>query len=110
MGYFWWRQGHYAEGQQWTAWALEGSSGAPPAVRASVLFAAGSVSNYLDDPVTGKRVFGEALAYYRELGARRDIGWTLIHLSMLSVGRRDEYERAVALCEEGPINCFPPAL
>jgi predicted ATPase len=101
LGYFWWRQGHYTEGEQWTAWALEASSGAPPAVRASVLFAAGRVSFYLDDPVTGKRVFSEALALYRELGARRDMGWTLVHLSALSYGRRDEHEQAVALGEEG---------
>jgi non-specific serine/threonine protein kinase len=46
-------------------------------------------------------VLGEALALYRELGARRDIGWTLIHLTMPSVGRPDEYEQATARCEEG---------
>ncbi len=101
LGYFWWRQGHYAEGQQWTVRALEVIGGAPPAVRASVFSAAGRVSFYMDDPVTSERVLGEALALYRELGARRDIGWTLIHLTMPSLGRRDEYEHAVALCEEG---------
>ena len=101
LGHFWWRQGHFAEGQQWTEKALEVIEGAPTAVRASVFDAAGKVFFYLDDPASSKRVLGEALALYRELGARRDIGWTLIHLSMPSVGLRDEYEQAVATCEEG---------
>lgn len=101
LGHFWWRQGHFAEGKQWTEGALEVIEDAPPDVRACVLTAAGRVSFYLDDPATSKRVLGEALALYRDLGARRDIGWTLIHLTMPSVGRRDEYEDAVALGEEG---------
>jgi non-specific serine/threonine protein kinase len=101
LGHFWWRQGHFAEGQQWTAQAFELIERAPPAVRASVFFSAGRVSFYLDDPVTSKRVLGEALAIYRELGNQRDIGWTLVHLSMTSLGQRDEYEHALALAEEG---------
>lgn len=101
LGHFWWRQAHFAEGQQWTERALEMIEDAPPAVRARVLFAAGRVSFYLGDTATNKRVLGQALALYRELGARRDVGWTLVHLTMSSVGRRDEYDDALALAEEG---------
>jgi non-specific serine/threonine protein kinase len=101
LGYFWWRQGHYAEGQQWTARALEVSGDAPPAVRANIFFAAGIACKYRNEVVSGKRMFRKALELYRELGAQRDIGYTLTVLSYLSVGRQDEYEEAVALCEEG---------
>jgi predicted ATPase/DNA-binding CsgD family transcriptional regulator len=101
LGYFWWRQGHYAEGQQWTEQALELIGGAPPAVGANVFSAAGRVSSYMNDAATSERLLGEALALYRKLGARRDVGWTLIHLTTPSIGRRDKYEHAMALCEEG---------
>jgi len=101
LGYFWWRQGHYAEGQQWSARALEMIEGESPEIRASVYSAAGRVFFYLGDTAAGKRVLGEALELYRELGLRREMGWALIHLSMPSAGRRDEYEEGRAICEEG---------
>jgi tetratricopeptide (TPR) repeat protein len=101
LGYFWWRQGHYAEGQRWTARALEVVEGADPAVRAGVFSAAGRVAFYLDDRTASKHMLGEALALYRELGDHREIGWALVHLTMPLAGQRDEYEEAVANCEEG---------
>jgi predicted ATPase/DNA-binding CsgD family transcriptional regulator len=101
LGYFWWRQGHYAEGQQWSARALELIEGESPEVRASVYSSAGRVFFYLNESAAGKRVIGKALEIYRELGLRREMGWALIHLSMPSAGRRDEYEEGIALCEEG---------
>jgi len=101
LGYFWWRQGHHAEGRQWTERALEVMEGAPTAVRASVFSTAGRVAFYLNDSAMSKRVLGEAQALYRELGDQREIGWTLVHLTMLSIGRRDEYKDALAFAEEG---------
>ena len=101
LGYFWWRQGHYAEGKQWSARALELIEVGSLEVRASVYTSAWRVFFYLGDAAAGKRVVGEALAIYRDLGDRRNIGWALIHLSMASVGIRDEYEEGRAICEEG---------
>ena len=43
LGYFWWRQGHYSEGQRWSARALEVIESASMAVRASVYSTAGRV-------------------------------------------------------------------
>jgi non-specific serine/threonine protein kinase len=100
LGYFWWRQGHFAEGQQWIDRALELIEGASLPVRASVYSSAGIVFSYLYEPASGKRVLLAALALYRDLGARRQIGWALFHLAMLSAGQPDEYEDAVAHCEE----------
>ena len=101
LGYFWWRQGHYAEGKQWSARALELIEGASLEVRASVYTSAWRVFFYLGDAAAGKRVVAEALAIYRDLGDQRNLGWALIHLSMASVGIRDEYEEGRAICEEG---------
>ena len=101
LGYFWWRQAHYFEGQQWSAQALEVVEGASPAVRAGVYSTAGRVYFYLDDQIAGKHVLTEALALYRELGFRRETGWVLIHLMMPSAGRQDEYEDAMDYFEEG---------
>ncbi len=101
LGYFWWRQGHYAEGKQWSARALELIEGGSLEVRASVYTSAWRVFFYLGDAVAGKRVVGEALAIYRDLGDRRNIGWALIHLSMASVFSGSESEEGRAICEEG---------
>jgi len=101
LGYFWWRHGHFSEGQQWIERALTLIEDAPAAVRARVLAAAGRVAFNQNDPAAGERVLGQALEIYREIGTERDIGWTLIHLAMPFAGRPDEYEHAQALTEEG---------
>jgi predicted ATPase/DNA-binding CsgD family transcriptional regulator len=100
LAFFWWRQGHFSEGDKWTTHAVEASSDAPPTVRANVLFAAGFMSIFHSHQERSKHLFRMALACYRDLGSRRDIGWTLINLSFLSYGQPDEYEQAVADCEE----------
>jgi predicted ATPase/DNA-binding CsgD family transcriptional regulator len=100
LAFFWWRQGHYAEGQKWTTQAVEESSDAPVTVHANVLFAAGFMSKMHSHYERSKHLFRTALEHYRDLGSRRDIGWTLFPLSFLSHGQPDEYEQAVADCEE----------
>jgi tetratricopeptide (TPR) repeat protein len=100
LAFFWWRQGHFSEGDKWTTQAVEASSDAPPTMRANVLFAAGFMSIFHSHQERSKHIFRTALAYYRDLGSRRDIGWTLTNLSFLSYGQPDEYEQAVADCEQ----------
>jgi predicted ATPase/DNA-binding CsgD family transcriptional regulator len=101
LGYFWWRQGHFAEGQQWIERAVTLIEDSPAAVRARVFSAAGRVAFNQNDPATGERVLNEALEIYREIGMEREIGWALIHLAMPFAGRPDKYEHAQALTEEG---------
>jgi len=101
LGYFWWRQGHYSEGQRWSADALEVIEGASLAVRASVYSTAGRVYFYLDDPVECKCVLTKALALYEELGSRREMGWAHIHLMMPLAGQPGEFEQAMENFEEG---------
>ena len=101
LGYFWWRQGHYSEGQRWSADALEVIEGASLAVRASVYSTAGRVYFYLDDPVECKCVLTKALALYEELWSRREMGWAHIHLMMPLAGQPGEFEQAMENFEEG---------
>jgi predicted ATPase/DNA-binding CsgD family transcriptional regulator len=101
LGYFWWRQGWYAEGKQWTTRAMDESADATASIRASVLNARSIVHHYLNELDQAKRTYRKALALYREMKSQRNIGWTLAHLSYQSLGRRDEYEQAVSLAEDG---------
>jgi len=100
LTFFWWRQGHYAEGQKWTKRAVEASRDVPLSVRANVFFAAGFLSKMYSQQERSKQMFRTALEIYKDLGSRRDMGWTLISLSFLSFERPDEYKQAVADCEE----------
>ena len=101
LGFFWWRLGLYAEGLQWTTWAMDKSADAPTPIRANILHAASIVHHYLNEHDDAKQMFLRALALYRELKSQHDIGWTLAHMSYSSIGRRDEYEQAISLAEEG---------
>jgi non-specific serine/threonine protein kinase len=101
LGYFWWRHGHFYEGEQWIERAIELIDDAPAVVRARVLSAAGRVAFNQNDSSAGERVLGEALEIYREIGTERDIGWALIHLAMPFAHRPGKYDHAQALTEEG---------
>lgn len=98
---FWYRQGHYQEGEQWVKRALEHSDDAPMEIRAGVFDAAGLIAWYLYDRETGKRMHRKALMLYRDFGDQCQIGWALIKLGFHSIGQARGYEQAVAHCEEG---------
>lgn len=103
LGHFWWRQGHYAEGQRWTALAFENEADVelPVPVRATLLDAAGLVAHFSHERERGKRMHREALALHESLGDKREMGWVLIYLGAQSFGRPDEYKEAMAQAEEG---------
>jgi predicted ATPase/DNA-binding CsgD family transcriptional regulator len=103
LGHFWWRQGHYTEGQRWTTLALEAerSLDTPEPVRANLLDAAGLVAHFSHERERGMRMHLEALALYERLGHKREMGWVFIYLGAQSFGKPDEYEEAMAHAEEG---------
>jgi tetratricopeptide (TPR) repeat protein len=101
LGNFWHRQGHWSEGERWVALALERVDMAPKDLQAAVYFAAGSVAFSRRDPGHGQRMFHRAKELYRELGARRMLGWSMVLLAVGSVGNKAEYEEATETCQEG---------
>jgi non-specific serine/threonine protein kinase len=103
LGYFWWRWHHLADGHRWMTRAIDADANniVPSHVRAALLQAAGLLAIYRDDHLTGQKHHREAVALFRELGDRRNLGWAIIELSTQSIGYLDEYHEAVATCEEG---------
>ncbi len=101
LGHFWYRQGHWHEGEQWTARALENLAGAPEAIQAAVYHASGTLSFSLRVRERGQQVYRRAVELYRRLGDRRELGWNLILLAAQSIGVPSEYEDAMEACEEG---------
>jgi predicted ATPase/DNA-binding CsgD family transcriptional regulator len=100
LGWFWFRQGHYADWQRWITHALELSEGAPLALRALVLLWAGQLAWAQQEPQRAKPLFREALALYRELGDKPNIAFSLTSLGRQSIGVLDEFDEARALSEE----------
>jgi non-specific serine/threonine protein kinase len=101
LGFFWFRAGHHQEGRRWTLLALDKSEGASERLRAGVTMAAGRMAFATHDRARGKRLDQEALALYRHLGDGWNSGWALCLLASDGIGKPDEYEASLALCEEG---------
>lgn len=101
LGYFWFRQGHNTEGQQWTAKALDISDDIPVLVRAvlyrtATLFYSHGATDLIsyEDALT-------SLSLYTELEDDYEIGWTLIHLGLISAEYLDDLDSAFTQTEEG---------
>ena len=103
LGYFWFRQGQYGEGQRWITLALEKeqSVDAPAPIRAALLHSAGVVAHYSYESEKGKQMLRESLALYRRLDDEREIGWVLIYLGAQSIAKPEAYEDALMFTEEG---------
>ena len=101
LGHFWFRAGYHKEGRRWTLVALEKSKGAAEPLRAAVTMAAGRVAFATHRRAEGKRLDREALALYRRLGDRYHTACALCYLASDAIGEPDQYEAAIALCEEG---------
>jgi predicted ATPase/DNA-binding CsgD family transcriptional regulator len=100
LGDFWFRQGHYAEGQRWAAYALS-TNPASPLLRAKILHAEARMAFAVHDTKRGRQLDLEAVDLVRGTGDRRYLGWGLILLSGHSFGQPEEFEEAVAFAEEG---------
>lgn len=100
LGWFWFRQGHYADWQRWITHALELSEGAPLALRALVLLWAGQLAWAQQEPQRARPLLRDALALYRELGDKPGIALSLTSLARQSIGVLDEFDEARALSEE----------
>jgi non-specific serine/threonine protein kinase len=96
---FWGARGHLSEGRGWFQAALAESDGAPPAVQAEALEAAGTLAWYQGDRAAAASLLEASLALRRESG---DTERTAGVLNALGAVRRQqgEYLKAESLFEE----------
>jgi predicted ATPase/DNA-binding SARP family transcriptional activator/tetratricopeptide (TPR) repeat protein len=78
---FWLVRGHLSEGRAWcdAALAAEGAAGRTK-VRAKALRGAGDLATIQSDHGAARTLYEESLAIYRELGDKREIGFSLYSL------------------------------
>jgi len=108
LGWFWTMRGHPSEGRAWSAKALQRGSDARPALRARVLFMAGSLAWQQGDLAVARSLIEDSIALYRELGLAQhwDLAWALAGLAMVATYQADHDaaraagEEAVALARQ----------
>ena len=83
LGWFWHAHSHLTEGRWYLAQALAGRSERDED-RARGLSAAGALAGYQGDLPSGRPLFDEAIAIWRELGRERDVAQTLLDLGWTS--------------------------
>lgn len=98
---YWVYNGLGNEGRHWTGLALEKATRSVPVLRAGVLRTAGQISLILRDFQNGKEFQQEALDIYRQIGDEDNAAWSLIYLSILSIGNLREYPEAIEMAHEG---------
>ena len=84
---FWFNHGHFSEAKLWTKLALEVDTGGSPDARARALrtagFFFGQMAGRDQDSELGKKYFEQSLAIWRDLGDRKEEGFTLSHYAFL---------------------------
>ena len=100
LGTFWHREGHHPEARAWVADALAHSPELDEALVARVHLAGGFVHWVLDLDVA-RRHWSEAIETFRRLGDDRHLAYALALHSVTYVGDEDNYDVAVAECDEG---------
>ncbi len=97
---FWYNYGRFNEAKFWTKRALEADGGNKSEARARALRSAGffygQFSGAGEDPEVGRSYFEESLAFWREIGAKSEEAFTLVHYAFLlyRLGRPNEAEAA----------------
>jgi non-specific serine/threonine protein kinase len=96
----WITRGHFSEGRQWCALALDRAQSETLTVeRAMVLNTSGTLAHYLGDDASSRSLHEESLAIMRKLGDRRGIGNALHSLGNVALDKC-EFTSAQALYEE----------
>jgi predicted ATPase/class 3 adenylate cyclase len=96
---FWRVRGHLTEGRERLAQALA-RPGGTAAGRAKALNGAGILACVQSDFRTARSLLEEALAIFRQIGDRRGIAGTLIHLGNVALAHPDRQAAARSLYEE----------
>jgi tetratricopeptide (TPR) repeat protein len=104
--WFWELRGYLSEGRAWLGRALAAGAGAPPALRAKALLAAGDFAEFQQDFRAAEAALTEALGLWHEVGDRRGAARTLRSLGHVAVDQRDfvmateRYTESIALWRE----------
>jgi predicted ATPase/transcriptional regulator with XRE-family HTH domain len=96
---FWEMRWHVEEGRRWLSAALERSEHASPALRATVLNAAGNLARDQGDHDQAEVFHEQCLATRRSLGDTRGVATSLNNLGVVARDRGDA-ERTLELCQE----------
>lgn len=96
---FWQVRGYWTEGRQWLEAALDGSRGAPPALRAKAIRGAGELAQYQGDHERAQTLSEESLALFRALGDKHGMARALSTLGNVAYHQGD-YTAAGELHEE----------
>jgi predicted ATPase/DNA-binding winged helix-turn-helix (wHTH) protein/Tfp pilus assembly protein PilF len=97
---FWITRGHFSEGRQWCATALDKAQDETVALeRAMVLNTSGTLAHYLGDDTAARPLHEESLATMRKLRDRRGIGNALHSLGNVALDKC-EFASAQTLYEE----------
>jgi predicted ATPase/DNA-binding CsgD family transcriptional regulator/tetratricopeptide (TPR) repeat protein len=100
LWWFWDIRIRWTEGREWLERMIAAGRGAPEAMRAKVIYAAGHLAFHRRDLETMARYIEESLALYRRLGDERGLAETLWMLGWLTV-RRGDVAGGVAVMEDG---------
>jgi tetratricopeptide (TPR) repeat protein len=96
---FWVVRGYRNEGLTFLEWALKGSAGAAPAVRAKALLVAARLTSMQSDYERCMELAQESLALFRELHDKRGIALSLNRLG-IAAWRQADFATARVLMEE----------
>lgn len=98
---FWYDEGQIGEGIRWTSLALTRSAGAPPALRGKLLGAAGELCFAQGAYERGRELTQQALHIHRALGDTVSTAWSMVVLGAHTTAFPGEFQKGLALCEEG---------
>ena len=99
LGTYWHREGHHHEGRQWVTAALDQADMLEPLLVAQLRITAGFVE-WSRDQFAARTHWGQAIAGFRTLRHDRYLAYSLALHSGTYIADRDNYELAMAQCEE----------
>jgi tetratricopeptide (TPR) repeat protein len=100
MWWYWWVTGRMVEGRRWLGGALDAAPAEPTPLRGRALRAAAALARNSGDLAAARRLGGQGLATFRELGDRSGVIAALNNLSITAQGQQD-YDASLAFGYEG---------
>lgn len=102
LTWFWWRRGYVSEGRSWLKQGLDKlpTSETDP-LKAKLLLGAGILDWAVYNRSAAIDYLNAALNLFRQLEDDHQAAWTLIFRAVADIGDPQEYQAALAMCDEG---------